>query len=370
MADSFIQLPPDSTGKKTDTRTESTNSEHREVDVIGDPTNNDGVASVLNSVPGSTEYGVTTRVVGIGAAAALADDESASTAMPSFGARLMGYDSVNNVWDRSLAYNLIDGDTGAGTYLIPGVNLLQRGSGGPVETGVSTNPLYADPTTNQTITEGYNPAYANSGAKQITYNMPLIYNDTGSANTWNRWTCAANIAGGFAFPAVSTPRVAMVAQYDDVSPDTVTENYLHYPRITQYRALHNNLRDASGNEIAFASDVTVLTSGARTTTQTSADLLNYSGAGTLNVVLDMTTVGTGSVTISIDGKDVASGKYYNLLTGAAVTTNSTNRYRIGSSIAAVANSIALDYLPRTFRIVVTANNANSATYSVGYSLTQ
>ena len=112
---------------------------------------------------------------------------------------------------------------------------------------------------------------------------------------------------------------------------------------------------------------TLLASSARTTTQTSADIINFNGQN-LIVVLNMTVVGTGSVTVSIDGKDSASGTYYNILTGAAITTNSSNRYRIGKTLTAVANSVAQDYLPRVFRIVVTANNANSATYSVGYNI--
>lgn len=115
-------------------------------------------------------------------------------------------------------------------------------------------------------------------------------------------------------------------------------------------------------------EATLLASSARTTTQTSADIVNYNGSA-LIVVLDMTNVGTGSVTVSIEGKDSASGKYYNILSGSAITTNSTNRYRVGRDLLAVANSVAQDYLPRIFRIVVTANNANSATYSVGYVLT-
>lgn len=118
-----------------------------------------------------------------------------------------------------------------------------------------------------------------------------------------------------------------------------------------------------------ADSVVLLPSASRTTTQTSVDLQNRGGLSSLNVVLDMTVVGTGSVTLTINGKDAASGKYYLLLSGAAVITNSTNRYRVGKVLAASANAIAQDYLPDTFQIVVTANNANAATYSVGYSLT-
>ena len=46
MADTFIQVPTDGTGKKLDTRTEGTNSEHRQVVVLGDPATNAGVAPV------------------------------------------------------------------------------------------------------------------------------------------------------------------------------------------------------------------------------------------------------------------------------------------------------------------------------------
>jgi hypothetical protein len=114
-------------------------------------------------------------------------------------------------------------------------------------------------------------------------------------------------------------------------------------------------------------EVTLLPSLSRTTTQTSADLQNL-GGNKIVVVLDMTTVGTGSVTVTINGKDSASGKYYLLLSGAAVTTNSTNRYIVGNGVTSTANVSVNDVLPSVFQIVVTANNANAAVYSVGYNL--
>lgn len=115
-------------------------------------------------------------------------------------------------------------------------------------------------------------------------------------------------------------------------------------------------------------DVTLLASAARTTTQTSADITTFNLAG-ITVVLDMTVVAASpSVTLTINGKDPASGKYYNLLTGAAVVAITTNVYRIMPALTAVANKDVNAYLPRTIQIVVTANNANSGTYSVGYTL--
>ena len=124
---------------------------------------------------------------------------------------------------------------------------------------------------------------------------------------------------------------------------------------------------ATWDQVRTALDVTHLASASRTTTQTGADQVNY-GWGGIQVVLDMTVVGTGSVTLTIQGKDSVSAKYFTLLAGAAVTTNSTNVYTVYPGITATANVSASMVLPRVFRILVTANNANAATYSVGYCL--
>lgn len=111
----------------------------------------------------------------------------------------------------------------------------------------------------------------------------------------------------------------------------------------------------------------LITAAGATTSQTGADQTNYNGRG-LQVVLDMTNVGTGSVTLTIQGKDAASGKYYTLLVGAAVTTNSTNVYTVYPGAAATANVSAPMPLPRVWRVITTANNANAATYTVGASV--
>lgn len=123
--------------------------------------------------------------------------------------------------------------------------------------------------------------------------------------------------------------------------------------------------DASGSlQSLLPLNSTVFASAAQTTTQTQADQTNIGARGII-VVLDMTAVGTGSVTLEIDGKDPASGKYYSMLTGAAVVTNVTNVYRVYPGLTTAANATASDVLPKTWRVKVVANNANPATYSVG-----
>lgn len=112
----------------------------------------------------------------------------------------------------------------------------------------------------------------------------------------------------------------------------------------------------------------VLTGTAATATATSADLANTSHRG-IKVVFDATAVvGVGSFTLTIQGKDLASGKYYTLLAGAAVTTVSTNVYTVFPGAPATANVSANDQLPKTFRILATYNSGTSLTFTVGVTL--
>lgn len=119
---------------------------------------------------------------------------------------------------------------------------------------------------------------------------------------------------------------------------------------------------------ATTSNTTLLASAARTTTQVSADQTNTSGKY-MHLILDVTAnPGLGSLTVHVRGKDPASGVYYDILNGAAVTGNTTNVYRIGPGLSPSPNAVANDIVPRTFQVEVTAATADSYTYSVGYSL--
>lgn len=118
----------------------------------------------------------------------------------------------------------------------------------------------------------------------------------------------------------------------------------------------------------MAASINWLPSASRTTTQTSPDFVNQ-GCRNIAVILDVTVVtASPSVTVTINGKDPSSGKYYLLLSGAAVVTAVTNVYKVGPGLPVAANVSANDVLPEVFQIVVTANNANAGTYSVGYNL--
>jgi len=113
---------------------------------------------------------------------------------------------------------------------------------------------------------------------------------------------------------------------------------------------------------------TALASAARAATTSSDDISNNHKNG-VHVVLDVTAItDTPSVTLKIEGQDPASGKYYTVLEGAAVTTISTNIYKVFPAATAATNSVANDIIPKTWRVTVTHADADSITYSVGYSL--
>lgn len=100
-----------------------------------------------------------------------------------------------------------------------------------------------------------------------------------------------------------------------------------------------------------------------TVSQNSSDQTNYNGRG-VKILINMTAAGTGSVTFTIQGKDVATGLYYTILASAAVTANGVTVLTVYPGIAVTANVAASDALPRTWRILVTANNANPTSYTV------
>lgn len=72
-----------------------------------------------------------------------------------------------------------------------------------------------------------------------------------------------------------------------------------------------------------------------------------------------------SLTVTIDGYDPAGKVWYNILTGAAISTNVVTVYRIGMDYLAVANLTVADIIPKRIRLVVTKANASPVTYSIG-----
>lgn len=131
---------------------------------------------------------------------------------------------------------------------------------------------------------------------------------------------------------------------------------------------------ASINDLQFKklsknqSEITLLESAARTTSVNSVDFTNVFFKGG-HFVVDVTSTSlTPSITVSIQGKDELSGKYYDILVSAAITTVGTTVLRVYPGISSTANLSASDVLPKKYRVKVTHADADSITYSVGASL--
>lgn len=110
-------------------------------------------------------------------------------------------------------------------------------------------------------------------------------------------------------------------------------------------------------------EYTLYASAARTATPAAAAFASQ-GARGLHLVIDVTAVtSTPSVVFTIDAKDTLSGKWYNLLTSAAVTGTGTTVLKIYPGITVAANVSVSDTLPNQLRLVATHGNANSISYS-------
>lgn len=119
--------------------------------------------------------------------------------------------------------------------------------------------------------------------------------------------------------------------------------------------------------MAFNVHYNVLNVVGATVTQTSPDFRNEWGRGA-KVYINMSVVGTGSVTYTLQGKDTSSGQYYTILATAAIVANGFTVLTVYPGAPVTANVSVSDALPYTWRILATANNVNPATYSVGVDI--
>ena len=140
-----------------------------------------------------------------------------------------------------------------------------------------------------------------------------------------------------------------------------TGNWYHYDGVTWWPVRSTNT----------AQDFTVTTfTGLGLGTFNSADLTNnaYHYASFL---VNLTAVsGTLPTFIfKIQGKDVASGVYYTLLSSAALAATGATFLQVGPSLQTLANLAANVVLPRTWRIqYTTGGSAPSFTGTIGVSL--
>lgn len=112
---------------------------------------------------------------------------------------------------------------------------------------------------------------------------------------------------------------------------------------------------------------TLLASAARTAQTSSANQTNFNFRGAI-LYLNATVVGTGTVTLIVEGIDPVTANNFTLCAGVAVSASTTLHVYPGvldAEISADARSAAL---PRTWRATVNKSDASSWTYSLGYAL--
>ena len=115
----------------------------------------------------------------------------------------------------------------------------------------------------------------------------------------------------------------------------------------------------------------LLASGARTA-ETTSETQNGCGKGVIVIVKVTVKAAAGSLTPSIQGKDPASGDFYDLLTATAISATGTYTYYVGTgggANSAMTKSAAVA-LPAPWRVKVAVSNADSWTYSVGFQFVE
>jgi hypothetical protein len=105
----------------------------------------------------------------------------------------------------------------------------------------------------------------------------------------------------------------------------------------------------SSNQDANSAIITLTAQGAGTVN--SSDIVNTNGRG-INLGINTTVDSSGAYTVTIQGKDIASGTYYNILTSASIAATGFTLLSVYPGLTAASNTVANAILPRTWRVQV------------------
>lgn len=114
----------------------------------------------------------------------------------------------------------------------------------------------------------------------------------------------------------------------------------------------------------------IVTLAASGISQNSADQSNVNGRG-VQVVVDITAISgtSAALVVKIQGKDRASGKYYDLLTSASLTATGTTLLTVYPNAPATANVSTPQPLPAVWRLALTITGTTpSVTATLGANL--
>jgi hypothetical protein len=107
--------------------------------------------------------------------------------------------------------------------------------------------------------------------------------------------------------------------------------------------------------------------GAYTGEPAYAPIENYWASAATVILVISAIAGSQTVTLNIEGFDAASGTWYLILASAAKAVTGTTVLRVNENIAAVANLVSQDVVPKKWRIRPAHFNGGAVSYSVGYN---
>lgn len=103
----------------------------------------------------------------------------------------------------------------------------------------------------------------------------------------------------------------------------------------------------------------------RTASENSPDIDNWEGSGVVLTIAASDKAATPSVVFTIQGKEPATGQYYDILSSAAVTTSGLPvTLRVYPGAPDTANVSVNDALPEIWRVKAVAADSDSLTYAV------
>lgn len=327
MAQGYIRLPPDSTGTKVST--------------VGWTDGSDDVEAqqVALAQPTVTTGNITSTSD---------PNDRVAADVKGFSAAVV---SLSGTYSMTIA-NIEGSADGGTTYLANPPFQITRGGSGTGGAGTGGGSLLV-PVSNGTYV--------------------LLVNTAGLTHVRVRATVAVTGTAVVAIAPTAAPAAQVVSLWGSVGGATAADAVVNadVPGLPS-RALAMGFNGTTWDRQRNNMDGTALASAARTGTANSSDLVNYNARG-VQIMLNVTSAGTGSIQANVQGKDPVSAGYYKLAADpTAVTTAALFVYEFypGASTAGAGGVTArvAASLPRTFRVIVTHGNANSITYSVGYSL--
>lgn len=117
-------------------------------------------------------------------------------------------------------------------------------------------------------------------------------------------------------------------------------------------------------QTATNAQLAVLTSAARTAAQVnSADITNIAYR-CAHIVVTVSAYTSGSYTPTLQGKNVTTGSYYDVLVGTAITATGQTVLKVCPGLSGSVSGAANDFLPQTWRVQLNGLNTPNMTIAV------